>query len=98
MKKGLLALLSLSLLVALPACYKDKEDKGGKKEMSKKEGKKKEKKEKGSKKETKKDGKKDDKHHKATETKKHHEKHTRKTNGGMEETETTTKKSYSSRY
>ena len=46
MKKGLLALLSLSMLLALPACYKGKDEdttkqKGGKKEMkNKKDGKK----------------------------------------------------------
>jgi hypothetical protein len=97
MKKGLLALLSISMLVALPACYKGKDEdstqqKGGKKEMkNKKEGKK----EKGGKKE----GKKEDKHHKTSETKKYHEKHQRSNSkGGMEETETTTKNTYSSRY
>jgi hypothetical protein len=100
MKKGLLALLSLSMLLALPACYKDKDEnstkeKGGKKEMKNKKEGKKDKKEKGGKKE----GKKEDKHHKTSETKKVHEKHQRSNSkGGMEETETTTKKTYSSRY
>lgn len=67
MKKGLLALLSLCLLVILPACYKsDKEDKreheqGGHKEMKHKH-------------ESKKEKKKEDKHG-DREHEKHHNKH-----------------------
>jgi hypothetical protein len=73
MKKGLLALLCLSLVVALPACKKDEgkatKEAGNKKEMKKKDGAKKE------------------KHHneKAKKDKKHHEKKSKK--GDMKDKE-----------
>lgn len=91
MKKGLFALLSICMLVALPACYKDKDGKpakakNGKNEMMKKDAKKASKKEHKSKADKKAGNMMEDKHHKKAK------------GAAMEKAPVAASKTYSSRY